>query len=76
MRNHYTANDVQAHVERLTAPHFAILTAAMQPDASYTVIAERLSINIGTAKSRLHRARAALGKLLIEAANPQGASHA
>lgn len=52
------AGQIEACSERLRPNHLKILRASME--GSYADMAQVLSLNIGTVKSRLNRARAAL----------------
>ncbi|MCA9133287.1 MAG: sigma-70 family RNA polymerase sigma factor [Planctomycetales bacterium] len=61
---------VHAALGRLTEEHRAILVLREMQDTSYEEIAEILSINIGTVRSRLSRARTQL-KLQLEAMQSQ-----
>lgn len=69
MKTHFTVDDVQAHIEGLSTAHVAILTYAATPGMQYGTIAGAMEISVGTVKSRLHRARVALGGLM-KAAEP------
>ena len=55
---------IEEHKEKLAAKHVAILTA-FAGGISYATMAEDKSLNIGTVKSRLNRARAALRLLVV-----------
>jgi RNA polymerase sigma-70 factor (ECF subfamily) len=51
------AQQLQAALEELSEEHRAILVLRELEDCDYDTIAEILDINIGTVRSRLHRAR-------------------
>ena len=55
---------IEEHKDKLAAKHVAILTA-FAGGISYATMAEDKSLNIGTVKSRLNRARIALRSLVI-----------
>lgn len=64
----YAAETIEAHADKLTEQHRAILMLATAGD--YRSITHTLEIPIGTVKSRLNRARAALAAILAETASP------
>lgn len=53
--------------------HYAVL-AAFEGGAEYSAIATTLNIPIGTVRSRLHRARAALAAIRAKIAERDGAN--
>lgn len=57
---------VQAALASLSAEHRDILVLREMDELEYEQIAEILAINVGTVRSRLHRARLALRDKLIE----------
>lgn len=56
--------NLERALEALDAPYKEVLVLRFWHDLSYEVIAERLVIPLGTVKTRIHRARAALIALL------------
>jgi DNA-directed RNA polymerase specialized sigma24 family protein len=58
IRTDYTQESLARYQDRLSPRYFAVLMASTAGD--YRAIAEGLGINMGTVKSRLHRARKAL----------------
>lgn len=58
----FTREQIDAHQRHLTRPHHAVLVASLTED--YDAMAVSLHIAVGTAKSRLHRARRALAALV------------
>lgn len=63
--NYFAVDQIERFKRHLTDEHFNILMAAESTDDMKTTAAA-LSIPIGTVKSRLHRARSALRKLMVE----------
>ncbi len=63
-QNRETAQIVMAALERLDNDHRVILVLREIEQMSYEQIAETLDIELGTVKSRLSRARTALGEFL------------
>ena len=61
---HFDIDAVRTAIEQLSAAHREVILLCDVEDASYTEIAEILSIPIGTVMSRLARARKALCELL------------
>jgi len=60
------ASQVQTALDLLSGEHRAILVLREMDELDYGTIAEILEINIGTVRSRLHRARAQMREKLIE----------
>ena len=59
----YTAEQIKSCADKLTTLQIIILDAALSGD-DYAKIAASLSLPVGTVKSRLNRARAAMAKIL------------
>lgn len=59
--------DLEAALERLRPEFRRLVVMRYIEDLSYEDIADIVGLPLGTVKSHLHRARAALGRLLIEA---------
>ena len=65
MRQDHTRRPAVHHaLERLSAPHREVLTLFFLQDLSIDDIAQVVGAKVGTVKSRLHYARAALRKEL------------
>jgi RNA polymerase sigma-70 factor (ECF subfamily) len=60
------ATQVHAALDLLSDEHRAILVLREMDELDYDTIAEILEINIGTVRSRLHRARAQMREKLVE----------
>ena len=60
------ASQVHAALALLSDEHRAILVLREMDELDYDAIAEILTINIGTVRSRLHRARAQMREKLAE----------
>ena len=58
------AQEVRAALARLSDDHRAVLVLHDLQDLDYAEVAKALDIPIGTVKSRIHRARAEMAKLL------------
>jgi DNA-directed RNA polymerase specialized sigma24 family protein len=63
----YTLDTLERFKDKLSAEHFNVLRASLSGQ-SYSATAATLSIKVGTVKSRLNRARIALGKLVEQTA--------
>ncbi|EEL50291.1 MULTISPECIES: RNA polymerase sigma factor [Bacillus cereus group] len=61
-----TMNEVWDSVLKLPQKHREVLILDAKYELSYDEIAETLGVSIGTVKSRLHRARARVSKILAE----------
>ncbi|MBO1580475.1 RNA polymerase sigma factor [Bacillus sp. XF8] len=61
-----TMNEVWDIVLKLPQKHREVLILDAKYELSYDEIAETLGVSIGTVKSRLHRARARVSKILAE----------
>ncbi|HEK9099123.1 sigma-70 family RNA polymerase sigma factor [Bacillus pfraonensis] len=61
-----TMNEVWDIVLKLPQKHREVLILDAKYELSYDEIAETLGVSIGTVKSRLHRARARVSKILSE----------
>jgi len=61
-----TMNEVWGIVLNLPQKHREVLILDAKYELSYDEIAETLGVSIGTVKSRLHRARARVSKILSE----------
>ncbi|MBC6973173.1 sigma-70 family RNA polymerase sigma factor [Bacillus sp. Xin] len=61
-----TMNEVWDSVLKLPQKHREVLILDAKYELSYDEIAETLGVSIGTVKSRLHRARARVSKILSE----------
>ncbi|PEY29068.1 RNA polymerase subunit sigma-24 [Bacillus cereus] len=61
-----TMNEVWDIVLKLPQKHREVLILDAKHELSYDEIAETLGVSIGTVKSRLHRARARVSKILAE----------
>lgn len=59
-------NEVWDTVLNLPQKHREVLILDAKYELSYDEIAETLDVSIGTVKSRLHRARARVSKILSE----------
>lgn len=59
----HDAATVQLYADRLNQKELAVLMGAAS-GVSYTTMAETLSIPVGTVRSRLHRARVLLEKMI------------
>lgn len=59
--------DLEAALERLRPEYRRLVVMRYLEDLSYEDIADIVGLPLGTVKSHLHRARAALGRLLTEA---------
>lgn len=55
---------VKHHGERLTANYITILIAAAELDGNYDAMVRCLRLPLGTVRSRLHRARGELERLI------------
>lgn len=66
MERRETVGQVQAALATLSDEHREILVLREMEDLEYEEIGETLQINVGTVRSRLHRARQALREKLIE----------
>lgn len=66
---------LHAGLERLSAPHRAVLTLRFLHEMSYDEIAEITEVGVGTVRSRLHHAKQALRRHLedMESSYPKGA---
>jgi len=60
------ASQVHAALDLLSDEHRAILVLREMDELDYDTIAQILGINIGTVRSRLHRARAQMREKLVE----------
>ena len=67
-----TEAQVQACAGKVTEQHFEILWASLT--LPYSGIAKELNIKVGTVRSRLNRARAALNKIQQEFTNGESRS--
>jgi RNA polymerase sigma-70 factor (ECF subfamily) len=58
--------DLEAALARLRPEYRRLIVMRYLEDLSYDDIAEVVGLPLGTVKSHLHRARAALGRLMVE----------
>ena len=66
-----SAREVRAALAALPEKHRAVLTLREVEGMAYDEIAEALGVPVGTVESRLHRARAALGRRLAARAEEE-----
>ena len=71
-RYNITEAQVQACAGKITEQHFEVLRASLT--LPYSGIAKELNIKVGTVRSRLNRARAALNKIQQEFTNGESRS--
>lgn len=62
-RESYSPEIVREYEHKLAKGHHAMLVAAAET-VGYAALAARLSLPVGTVKSKLHRARAAIARLI------------
>jgi RNA polymerase sigma-70 factor (ECF subfamily) len=67
-------DDLEAALSRLRPEFRRLVVMRYLEDLSYEDIAEVVGLPLGTVKSHLHRARAALGRLLAESGWGPGGS--
>lgn len=65
-RSDYPRDLIEVNDSGLRDKHFQILLAADEHGGNYDMIGAALSLPPGTVRSRLHRARAALAKVLAD----------
>ena len=66
---------MRAAIERLTEPHRLVFELAVYQERPYQEISELLNIPVGTVKSRMHNAVAALKTMLAGGAADQARDH-
>ena len=74
MQRQETVGQVQSALAALSDEHREILVLREMEDLEYEEIGETLQINVGTVRSRLHRARQALREKLLEMGAFEGTS--